>query len=155
MALGRELLTRKARGERIVFTNGVFDLLHLGHIRYLQQARGLGDCLVVGINTDASVRKLKGPKRPLVPEMERARTLAALAAVDYVILFEEDTPEELIRLLKPNVHVKGGDYKPEDLPEAAAVREYGGEVEVLTFLPGHSTTNLIEEIVKRYGPRKD
>jgi len=99
------------------------------------------------------VRRYKGPKRPLIPEMERARTLAALAAVDYVTLFDEDTPEELIRLLKPHVHVKGGDYKPEDLPEAAAVKEYGGEVRVLSFLPGHSTSNLIEEIVKRYGPQ--
>ena len=151
MALSRELEARRARGERIIFTNGVFDLMHLGHIRYLQQARGLGDCLVVGVNADESVRRLKGPNRPLLPEIERAKTLAALAAVDYVTIFEEDTPESLIRLLHPEIHVKGGDYRPEDLPEAAAVREYGGEVRVLSFLPGRSTTKLIEEIVKRYG----
>ena len=151
MALGRVLDARRARGERIVFTNGVFDLLHMGHIRYLQQARGLGECLVVGVNADASVQRLKGPLRPLLPEMERARALAALAAVDYVTIFEEETPEALIRLLKPDVHVKGGDYKPEDLPEAAAVKEYGGEVKILSYLPGRSTTKLIEDIVRRYG----
>jgi D-beta-D-heptose 7-phosphate kinase/D-beta-D-heptose 1-phosphate adenosyltransferase len=151
MALSRELEARRARGERIVFTNGVFDLMHMGHVRYLQQARGLGDCLVVGVNADATVRRLKGPKRPLTPEMERARLLAALAAVDYVTLFEEETPEPLLRVLKPDVHVKGGDYRPEDLPEATAVREYGGEVRILPFLPGRSSTGLIEEIVKRYG----
>ncbi len=150
-ALSRELAARKARGERIVFTNGVFDLLHMGHVRYLQQARGLGDCLVVGVNTDAGVRRLKGPKRPLVPELERARMLAALAAVDYVTLFEEETPEELLRVLQPDLHVKGGDYRPEDLPEAAIVKAYGGDVRTLPFLPGHSATGLIEEIVKRYG----
>jgi rfaE bifunctional protein nucleotidyltransferase chain/domain len=134
-----------------VFTNGVFDLMHMGHVRYLQQARGLGDCLVVGVNADDSVRRLKGPKRPLLPERERAQLLAALSVVDYVTVFEEDTPEELIRVLRPNVHVKGGDYRPDDLPEAAAVREGGGEVRILPFLPGRSSTGLIEEIIKRYG----
>jgi rfaE bifunctional protein nucleotidyltransferase chain/domain len=151
MQLRRELDARRARGERIVFTNGVFDLMHMGHVRYLQQARGLGDCLIVGVNADETVRRLKGPKRPLLPEIERARLLAALAAVDYVTIFEEDTPEALIRALQPDVHVKGGDYKPDELPEADAVKEYGGEVRILPFLPGRSTTKLIEEIVKRYG----
>jgi rfaE bifunctional protein nucleotidyltransferase chain/domain len=155
MQLRRELDARRARGERIVFTNGVFDLMHMGHVRYLQQARGLGDCLVVGVNADETVRRLKGPKRPLLPEMERARLLAALAAVDYVTIFEEDTPEALIRALQPDVHVKGGDYKPDELPEAAAVREYGGEVRILPFLPGRSTSKIIEEVVKRYGSDGD
>ena len=137
--------------KKIVFTNGCFDILHLGHIRYLQQAKSLGDMLIVGLNNDASVRKLKGEERPIVPEDERLEVIAALECVDYVTLFPELTPENLIRIIKPDIHVKGGDYRPEDLPEAAAVRESGGEVQVLSFLPGRSTTKLIEEITKRYG----
>jgi rfaE bifunctional protein nucleotidyltransferase chain/domain len=150
MALGRELEARRVRGERIVFTCGVFDLLHLGHVRHLQQARGLGDCLIVGLYSDAAARERKGPNRPLAPAMERARVLAALAAVDYVILLEEDTPETLIRLFRPDVYVRDGDG-PEDSPEERAAREVGGEVKSLPRLPGHGASRLIAEIVKRYG----
>ena len=132
---------------RIVFTNGCFDLLHVGHLRYLQQARELGDLLVVGVNTDAGVRRLKGPSRPLVSEDERAELLAGLRCVDYVTLFDEATPVETIRALKPHVHVKGGDYREEDLPEAAAVREGGGEVKIMPLVPGRSTTDLVRKIV--------
>src|SRR5437763_11670845 len=118
----------RSAGNKIVATNGCFDLLHVGHVRYLQAARALGDLLVVGINADTSVRRLKGPARPLVPEAERAELLAALECVDHVVSFEEDTPEALIADVRPHVHVKGGDYRPEDLPEASLVRELGGEV---------------------------
>jgi rfaE bifunctional protein nucleotidyltransferase chain/domain len=141
----------RAAGRRIVFTNGCFDLLHLGHIRCLQQARELGDLLVVGLNTDASVRRLKGARRPLVPEAERAELLAALECVDHVVLFDGDTPEALIAEVRPHVHVKGGDYKPEDLPEAALVRQLGGEVRVLSLVDGRSTSSLVERVIEAYG----
>jgi D-beta-D-heptose 7-phosphate kinase/D-beta-D-heptose 1-phosphate adenosyltransferase len=142
-ALGEAL---RAQGQRIVFTNGCFDLLHVGHARYLAAARALGDALVVGVNTDESVRRLKGPGRPLVPETERAELLAALRAVDYVTLFPEATPEAVIALLRPDMHVKGGDYRLEDLPEAEAVRRGGGRVVLLPFTEGRSTTSLVERI---------
>jgi rfaE bifunctional protein nucleotidyltransferase chain/domain len=133
----------RAEGKRVVFTNGCFDLLHVGHLRYLQAARELGDALVVGLNTDASVRRLKGPARPVVSEDDRAEVLAGLRCVDYVTLFDEATPVEAIRALRPDVHVKGGDYREEDLPEAAIVREQGGRVEIIALVPGRSTTDLI------------
>jgi rfaE bifunctional protein nucleotidyltransferase chain/domain len=134
-------------GARIVFTNGCFDLLHPGHISYLRAARSLGDALVVGLNSDASARRLeKGPARPIVPERDRAVVLAALESVDAVVLFGEDTPVHLIRELKPAVYVKGGDYRVEDLPEAEVAAEMGAEVKILSFEPGHSTTALIEKI---------
>jgi D-beta-D-heptose 7-phosphate kinase/D-beta-D-heptose 1-phosphate adenosyltransferase len=138
-------------GKRIVFTNGCFDLLHVGHARYLQQARALGDLLVVGVNTDASVRRLKGPQRPLVPAAERVELIAALACVDYVCLFEEDTPEALIGEVRPHYHVKGGDYQPDDLPEARLVRDLGGEVVILPLTTGRSTTGLVESITRSGG----
>jgi rfaE bifunctional protein nucleotidyltransferase chain/domain len=136
----------RAAGQRIVFTNGCFDLLHVGHARYLQQARALGDRLVVGVNSDASVRRLKGHGRPWMPEAERAELLAALACVDHVALFEEDTPEALIAEVQPHVHVKGGDYRVDDLPEARLVRDMGGEVVIVPFTPERSTTGLVEAI---------
>lgn len=139
-ALGEHL---RAGGKRVVFTNGCFDLLHVGHVRYLQQARALGDVLVLGVNTDASVRRLKGPTRPINAEDERAEVLAALECVDYVVLFDEQTPVETIELLRPDVHAKGGDYRVEDLPEAATVHAYGGEVAILPLVPGRSTTRLV------------
>lgn len=142
-ALGEGL---RAAGRRIVHTNGCFDLLHVGHLRYLRQARALGDVLVVSINRDSGVRRLKGPGRPIVPEEERAELVAALACVDYVTLFEEPTPAEVIRLLRPHLHVKGGDYRAEELPEADAVRDVGGEVVIVPFLPGRSTTKLLRRI---------
>ena len=141
----------KADGKTVVFTNGCFDILHVGHIRYLEAARALGDCLVVAVNTDESVRRLKGEPRPLVPEFERAEVLAALQCVDYVTLFEEDTPEEIISHLQPDIHVKGGDYQADDLPEAAAVKSYGGRIIILPLTEGKSTTDLIARIVGSNG----
>lgn len=140
----------KAEGKRVVFTNGCFDLLHIGHIRYLAEAKSQGDVLVVGVNSDSSVRKLKGDKRPLVKDVERAELLAALAACDYVTIFAELTPESLIRALQPDVHVKGGDYRKEDLPEAEIVESYGGEVVLVNLILDHSTTDLIRVILERY-----
>jgi D-beta-D-heptose 7-phosphate kinase/D-beta-D-heptose 1-phosphate adenosyltransferase len=171
----------RAQGARIVFTNGVFDLLHVGHLRYLQQARRLGDLLVVGVNSDESTLLLKGPRRPLVPAAERAELLAALDQVDYVTIFGERTAEATLTLLRPDVYVKGADYAGsatrqqdtflaakelrralatdpsawERLPEARTVAKYGGSVALLAYLPGHSTTELINRIVARYGSDAD
>ncbi len=136
----------RAEGKRIVFTNGCFDLLHVGHLRYLQQARELGDVLVIGLNTDASVKRLKGPDRPITPEDERAELLAALRCVNYVTLFDEPVPNTVIELLRPDVHVKGGDYTAEQLPEAPLVRSLGGEVVILPLTPGRSTTRIVEHL---------
>ena len=141
----------KADGNVVVTTNGCFDVLHLGHLRYLQAARQLGDLLVVAINSDSSVRELKGENRPLVPEDERAEMLAGLECVDYVVIFPESTPIELLAELKPSIHVKGGDYKLEQLIEREVVEENGGKVIVGLNVPGKSTTNLIEVICERYG----
>lgn len=132
------------RGKRLVFANGVFDLLHAGHVKLLSHARSLGDLLVVGVNTDRSVRRLgKGPERPLNPLEDRAAVLAALRAVDGVVAFDEDTPLALIEALKPDVHVKGGDYDAESLPETPLVRSYGGEVVIVPLLEGRSTTAIL------------
>jgi rfaE bifunctional protein nucleotidyltransferase chain/domain len=133
-------------GGRVVFTNGCFDLLHPGHISYLRAARSLGDALVVGLNSDASVRRLKGPPRPVVPEGDRAAVLEALESVDAVVVFGEDTPISLMRKLEPAVYVKGGDYRIEELPEAEVAREFGAEVRIIPFEPGYSTSALIEKI---------
>jgi D-beta-D-heptose 7-phosphate kinase/D-beta-D-heptose 1-phosphate adenosyltransferase len=131
---------------KTVFTNGCFDLLHVGHVRYLQAARQLGDRLVVGLNSDASVQMLKGPTRPLVSEDERAEVLAALSCVDYVTIFGEKTADKLLALLRPEIYAKGGDYTPENLPEALTVRAYGGKISIIPFVPGRSTTNLVNRI---------
>lgn len=142
----REIL-EMAGGKKIVFTNGVFDILHAGHVGYLEQARQLGEFLVVGLNSDESVRRLgKGPNRPVNPIGDRARVIGALRCVDAVIVFAEDTPESLISQLKPDIHVKGGDYKKEDLPETQIVEGYGGQVVILPFLEGRSTTRIIEKM---------
>jgi D-glycero-beta-D-manno-heptose 1-phosphate adenylyltransferase len=201
---------RQAAGERAIFTNGCFDLLHLGHVRYLLRARALGDLLIVGLNSDVSTRRIKGPRRPLVPQDERAQLLAALAAVDYVTIFDEPTAEHTVAALRPAVYVKGGDYavstdsdaaqtpesdesgEPGDivldpqqlrralageqvdqrestdpaasialqglasrLPEARVVAGYGGSLALISYLPGHSTTELIERIVSRYAEPED
>ena len=140
----------KSEGNVVVTTNGCFDVLHLGHLRYLQAARQLGDLLVVAINSDASVRELKGENRPLIPEDERAEMLAGLECVDYVVIFPELTPIELLSELKPDIHVKGGDYKLEQLVEREVVEANGGKVIVGLNVPGKSTTNLIEVICERY-----
>ncbi|MBQ1509893.1 MAG: D-glycero-beta-D-manno-heptose 1-phosphate adenylyltransferase [Selenomonadaceae bacterium] len=133
-------------GQRIVFTNGCFDLLHAGHVRYLARARSFGDCLVLGLNTDASVRRLKGPSRPINREEDRAEVVGALKSVDYVVLFGEETAEALIAEVRPAVYVKGGDYTLETLPEAKIVQSYGGRVEFVDMVAGRSTTNVIERI---------
>jgi rfaE bifunctional protein nucleotidyltransferase chain/domain len=131
-----------------VFTNGVFDLMHVGHLRYLQAARALGDRLVVGVNADRSVKRLnKGPDRPILPEDERAELLAGLACVDFVTIFDEPTADAVLAALKPQVYAKGGDYSPDSLPEAPTVRSYGGRIEILPFVPGRSTTSLIARIL--------
>lgn len=137
-------------GKTVVFTNGVFDILHAGHVGYLEQARALGDMLVVGLNSDASVRRLgKGPDRPINPLEDRARVIGALRWVDAVVSFDEDTPERLIAELRPDIHVKGGDYQAQDLPETAIVEAYGGRVVILPFLDGRSTTSVIQKILAR------
>jgi len=177
---------RQDTGERAVFTNGCFDLLHLGHVAYLRAARDLGDFLIVALNSDASTRRIKGPLRPLVAESERAEILAALSCVDYVTIFDDNTAERAVAALRPAVYVKGGDYAGGEhaqagvtlapgelrhllagdasahpalaglerrLPEARVVAAYGGSVTLLPYLPGHSTTELIERIVSRYAKR--
>ncbi|MFM8268706.1 MAG: D-glycero-beta-D-manno-heptose 1-phosphate adenylyltransferase [Pseudomonadota bacterium] len=136
----------KKSGKTIVTTNGCFDILHWGHLQYLEKARELGDVLICAVNSDASVRKLKGPSRPINPELIRARQLAALESVDFVVIFEEDTPSTILDLIKPSLHVKGGDYRPEDLPEKSTIEKNGGKVMCLPLEPGFSTTSLIESL---------
>ena len=154
----RKKLTRiirnlKAKGKRIVFTNGCFDLLHIGHVRYLEKARALGDILVVGVNSDSSVRKIKGPKRPVLPEEERTEILSGLGCVDYVTIFDELDPLKLITSLQPNVLVKGGDWTKEQIVGGEVVEKSGGEVVIIPFIREVSTSNLIETILKRYEKR--
>lgn len=139
----------RPRTQKVVFTNGCFDLLHRGHIEYLFAARALGDVLVIGLNTDDSVTRLKGPGRPVTPELDRAVVLAGLACVDAVTFFDEDTPRELISVLLPDVLVKGGDYRPEDIVGRAEVEAAGGKVVVLPFLSGRSTSSILERASQR------
>lgn len=134
-------------GKRLVFTNGVFDILHAGHVRYLTEAATFGDLLIVGVNDDDSVRRLKkGPERPVNPLADRIEVLEGLRCVAGAVSFSEDTPEEAIRILRPEVHVKGGDYTEERLPEAKIVRGYGGEVVILPLLEGRSTTSILSRL---------
>ena len=146
LELSRILAAKKLTGNKIVFTNGCFDLLHPGHIRYLADARDLGDYLVVGLNSDESVKRLKGENRPILNEKVRAEMLAALHVVDVVVLFSEDTPQELISYLKPDILVKGGDYTPATVVGAEVVTQNGGRVAIIPFEPGFSTTDLIAKI---------
>ncbi len=132
----------------VVFTNGCFDLLHHGHVDYLSRARDLGDLLVVGLNSDASVQRLKGSSRPVSHEVSRAHVLAALSCVDYVVVFNEDTPLHLIENIKPTILVKGGDYTHDEVVGAEFVESHGGRVELLSLVPGESTTRLVERISK-------
>jgi len=143
----------KTSGKRVVFTNGCFDLLHIGHVRYLEEAKSLGDILVVGLNSDRSVRGLKGPNRPILPEEERAEILSGLECVNYINIFDEPTPLELISSLQPQVLVKGGDWTKEAAVGKEVVERSGGEVVILPFVEGSSTSNLIEAILKRYEKR--
>ncbi len=149
-ALAPLLATARRQGRKVVFTNGCFDLLHVGHVRYLQKARQLGDLLVLGLNSDASIRRLKGPQRPLIGEEERAHILAALDCIDYVTIFDEDTPLELLEVLRPDILVKGGDYTPETVVGKELVESYGGRVELIQFVDGKSTTGIIEKILENY-----
>jgi D-beta-D-heptose 7-phosphate kinase/D-beta-D-heptose 1-phosphate adenosyltransferase len=142
------LKKEKRSNKKIVFTNGCFDILHVGHIRYLKQAKSLGDRLVIGLNADASVRKLKGPSRPLNSEKDRAEVLSALECVDHIVFFREDTPETLIRAVRPHFLVKGGDWKKKDIVGSEFVESYGGKVLSLQFVKGFSTTGLLEKIQK-------
>lgn len=139
----------KQNHKKVVWTNGCFDLVHVGHVRTLQAAKKLGEILVVGLNTDASVKQLKGPSRPILPEDERAELLMALSCVDYVILFDEPTPEVSLTRLQPDIHCKGSEYAPphgKAIPEAELVRSFGGTIEFLPMIPNHSTSLLIEKI---------
>lgn len=135
----------RSQQKKIVFTNGCFDLLHIGHVRYLEQAKSLGDILIVGINSDTSVRELKGPSRPIQNENDRAEILASLKAVDHTVIFNEETPEKLIRSVKPHLLVKGGDWKIDQIVGSDFVLANGGEVKSLQFIEGRSTTSIIEK----------
>jgi rfaE bifunctional protein nucleotidyltransferase chain/domain len=137
----------RERGQRIVLTNGVFDLLHIGHVDYLEKARALGDALIAGVNSDASAHQLKREGRPFVPAGERAQLVAALRCVDAAVIFEDFTADNLIRALRPHIYVKGGDYTEATLPEAESARAVGAEIKFIEYLPGHSTTALIEKIL--------
>lgn len=139
----------KKNKRRIVFTNGCFDILHTGHLQYLKMAKELGDVLVIGVNSDESVRALKGPARPVNNQLDRQRALAALSFTDAAVVFTENTPVELISVIKPDIHVKGGDYNADNLPETKVVRENGGEVVILPFRKGYSTTSTIERINRK------
>jgi rfaE bifunctional protein nucleotidyltransferase chain/domain len=150
-ALKNEVEDRRRRGERIAFTNGCFDILHVGHVRYLEEARRTGDLLILALNSDLSVRAIKGEKRPLVPERERAEVVASLAAVDYVTLFDETTPLKLIEYLRPDCLVKGADWKEEAVVGGDAVRSWGGRVLLVPVVEGASTTNIVEKIRQVYG----
>ena len=147
----QDILARlKARGKRIVFTNGCFDILHVGHIRYLRRAKTFGDILVIGLNTDRSVRRIKGDPRPVVSEKERAEILAALEFVDFVTLFDENDPFRLIQFLKPHILVKGADWPKNQIIGRQIVEEYGGRVVRIPLVPGASSTGIIEKIIQVY-----
>lgn len=150
-ALKQEVDRHRKAGRSIAFTNGCFDILHVGHVRYLQEARRTADLLILGLNSDASVRALKGETRPIVPQQERAEVMAALACIDYVTLFDDETPLQLIEHLRPDVLVKGGDYREETIVGRDQVRSWGGRVVIVPFVAGASTTNIVEKIRHVYG----
>lgn len=139
----------KADGKTVVFTNGCFDILHAGHVRYLQAAKELGDCLILGLNSDQSVSKLKGPTRPINQQNDRAEVLSALAAIDYIVIFEEQTAEALVAQIQPSIYVKGGDYNMKELPEARIVSSYGGKTILISEVPGKSTSNIIKKMAQQ------
>jgi len=136
----------KNQNKTIVTTNGCFDILHAGHVRYLKQAKELGDILIVCLNSDESVKRLKGPSRPINHEQDRAEVMSSLGCVDFVVIFEEDTPANILEQIKPNIHVKGGDYTEDTLPETAVIKAGGGKIQFLPFVEGRSTTNVINKI---------
>lgn len=138
----------RAAGRRVVFTNGVFDLIHPGHVRYLRTAKAFGDILIVALNSDDSVRRLKGPGRPILPETERVKIIASLEMTDYVTIFEDDTPLRVIETLLPDVLVKGGDYEIEDIVGRDAVESNGGVVRTVPFVDGSSSSNIVQRIIE-------
>jgi D-beta-D-heptose 7-phosphate kinase/D-beta-D-heptose 1-phosphate adenosyltransferase len=153
-ALKEKLDLLRSEKKKIAFTNGCFDILHVGHVRYLKEARKTADALVLALNSDSSVQTIKGPKRPLVPEMERAEVLAALECIDFITIFSEPTPLELICLLKPDVLIKGGDWAEEQVVGRKEIREWGGHVEIIPEVAGKSTTNIVDKVIAVYGPEK-
>ena len=153
-ALAQRVRQWRRAGQRLVLTNGCFDLLHAGHVQSLEEARGLGDALIVALNTDRSIRRLKGPGRPLVPQAQRARVIAALACVDAVVLFDEPTPLRVIERLQPDVLAKGGDWAANAIVGADVVRAHGGRVARLRYARGLSTSDIIRRAVQRYGGRR-
>ena len=149
-SLKRIAVALKKKGRKIVFTNGCFDILHYGHVMYLEKARRSGDCLIVGINSDLSVKRIKGQHRPVVNEFDRARVLAGLESVDFVAIFNEETPLKLIQALKPDLLIKGSDWKNKGIVGSDFVKTYGGKVLTIKLAKGRSTTNLIKKIAKTY-----
>lgn len=145
------LAERQARGEKIVFTNGCFDLLHIGHVRYLAAARAEGNCLIVALNSDDSIRRLKGERRPLLQADQRSRVIGALSSVDYVIFFDEDDPREIIKTLRPDVLVKGGDYEINQVLGREEIWSWGGRVVTVPVVPDSSTSGIVEKIVDQFG----
>ena len=143
--IGNVVTTLKAEGKKIVFTNGCFDILHVGHVRYLKEAKALGDILILGLNSDCSVKSLKGPNRPINNESDRADVLSALKAIDYVVIFDEKTAENIVGEFKPDIYAKGGDYSIDTLPEAKIVAEHGGKTVLLQLVDGKSSTNIINK----------
>jgi rfaE bifunctional protein nucleotidyltransferase chain/domain len=145
----------KKQGKKIVTTNGAFDVLHVGHVRSLQQAKSFGDVFIVGVNSDSSVKKYKSDKRPIIGENDRAELLAALSCVDYVMIFSETDPRAFLELVKPAIHTKSGDYEAEKMIETPTVRKNGGEVRIIPFLPGISTTEIVKKICDVYGQQNN
>jgi len=152
--LKKKLDALRKEGKKIAFTNGCFDLLHVGHVRYLKEARKTADVLVLALNSDSSVQTIKGPKRPLVPEQERAEILSALECIDFITIFSESTPLELIGLLKPDVLIKGGDWAEEQVVGRNEIRQWGGRVEIIPEVAGKSTTNIVDRVLSVYGAEK-
>ena len=143
--LVQEVARLQAAGRRVVFTNGCFDILHVGHVRYLKEAKALGDILILGLNSDSSVKSLKGSNRPINNESDRAEVLSALKAIDYVVIFDEKTAENIVGEIKPDIYAKGGDYSIDTLPEAKIVAEHGGKTVLLQLVDGKSSTNIINK----------
>ena len=143
--IGNVVTTLKAEGKKIVFTNGCFDILHVGHVRYLKEAKALGDILILGLNSDCSVKSLKGSNRPINNEIDRAEVLSALKSIDYVVIFDEKTAENIVGEVKPDIYAKGGDYSIDTLPEAKIVAEHGGKTVLLQLVDGKSSTNIINK----------
>ena len=145
MKISEIVTSLKAKGKKIVFTNGCFDILHVGHVRYLKEAKALGDILILGLNSDSSVKSLKGSDRPINNESDRAEVLSALKAIDYVVIFDEKTAENIVGEVKPDIYAKGGDYSIDTLPEAKIVAEHGGKTVLLQLVDGKSSTNIINK----------